>query len=155
MIFNKADIKKIYKPNTNSNGEDNGQITIIGGSELFHGAPLYGLTVASRIVDMVFFASPDKSVGSVAEKLKSKLLSFIWTPWHDVDHYVEKSDAILIGPGFMRFSSEKIPEGIRHEDCDEACRLTKIITQDLLTKFPNKKCAIDAGSLQPIYTKFI
>lgn len=155
MIFNKADLKKLYKPHTNSNGEDNGQVTIIGGSELFHGAPLYGLIVASRIVDMVFFASPDKSVGSVAEKLKSRLMSFIWTPWHDVENYVKKSDAILIGPGFMRFSSEKVPDGIRHEDCDEACRLTKNITEDLLSNFKDKKWVIDAGSLQTIDAKFI
>ena len=35
------------------------QITIIGGSDLFHGAPILALKTASRIVDMVFFTSPD------------------------------------------------------------------------------------------------
>src|SRR5260221_8412237 len=103
MPFDKKDLPKLFKPANNSNGEDNGQVTIIGGSELFHGAPLLCLTVASRIVDMVFFASPEKSVGSIAEKLKSKLLSFIWTPWDDLEHYIEKSDTVLIGPGLMRY----------------------------------------------------
>jgi hydroxyethylthiazole kinase-like uncharacterized protein yjeF len=153
--FNQAQLKKLYKPHTNSNGEDNGQVVIIGGSALFHGAPLFGLTVASRIVDMVFFASPEKSMGSIAEKLKSKLFSFVWIPWEDVENYIEKSDAILIGPGFMRFSSEKLPSEMRHIDCDEACQLTKSITENLLSKFQKKNWVIDAGSLQTIDKKFI
>src|SRR5260221_4078114 len=155
MIFDKAQLKKLYKPDNNSSGEDNGQVTIIGGSTLFHGAPLFSLVVASRIVDMVFFASPEKSVGSVAEKLKSKLMSFIWIPWHDVEHYIEKSDAILIGPGFMRFSSEKDSGENRSIECDEVCQLTKSITENLLEKFPKKRWVIDAGSLQTIDPKFL
>lgn len=156
MDFNKADLKKLFVPNTNSKGEDNGQVTIIGGSTLFHGAPILPLIVASRIVDMVFFASPEKSVGSVAENIKSKLLSFIWIPWKDLEQYIEKSNAVLIGPGFMRFSSEKVPEGVRHEDCDAACLLTKRLTENLLARFSKgKKWVIDAGSLQTIDPKYI
>ena len=103
MVFNKDELKNLFVPAKNSSGEDNGQITIIGGSELFHGAPLLSLTVASRIVDMVFFTSPEKSVGSIAEKLKSKLMSYIWIPVNEVEHYIEKSEAILIGPGMLRY----------------------------------------------------
>ncbi|CAN5317168.1 hypothetical protein BH10PAT1_BH10PAT1_7700 [soil metagenome] len=154
MIFNKAGLQKLYKPESNSSGEDNGQVTIIGGSSLFHGAPLYGLKVASRIVDMVFFASPEKSVGSIAENLKSKLFSFIWTPWNELEKYIEKSDAILIGPGFLRYTSENSTKEER-EKCDDACQLTKSITENLLAKFPNKKWVIDAGSLQTMDPKFI
>ncbi|HWA52429.1 MAG TPA: NAD(P)H-hydrate dehydratase [Patescibacteria group bacterium] len=150
MIFDKAQLKKLYFPHKDSSGEDNGQVTIIGGSSLFHGAPLFGLIVASRIVDMVFFSSPEKSVGMIAESLKSKLFSFIWVPWNEVESYVEKSDAILIGPGFMRYHSEKTPYDKRFEICDEVCMETKKITESLLKKFPNKKWVIDAGSLQTI-----
>src|SRR5579863_2038493 len=107
MLFNTSHLKSLFKPKTNSSGEDNGQVTIIGGSTLFHGAPLLSLTAASRIVDTVFFATPEKSVDMLAESMKSKLLSFVWVPWEDVDKYIEKSDAVLVGPGFMRFSSEK------------------------------------------------
>ncbi len=155
MPFSENDLKSLFKPKNDSNGEDNGQITVIGGSSLFHGAPLYALTIASRIVDMVFFGTPEKSVGSVAEKMKSKLLSFIWIPWNEVESYIEKSDSILIGPGFMRFHSEKTPEGVRHEVCDEVCRQTKEITENLLKKFPHKKWVIDAGSLQTMSPEFI
>ncbi len=155
MVFNKADLKKLYKPKKESSGEDNGQITIIGGSSLFHGAPLFGLVTASRIVDMVFFASPEKSVGSVAENMRSKLMSFIWIPWDELDEYIKKSDAILIGPGFMRYHNEKVPYNKRFVECDEACQLTKSVTENLLAKFPNKKWVIDAGSLQTIDPKLI
>lgn len=153
--FKPKDLEKLFKPNANSQGEDNGQVTIIGGSELFHGAPLLSLQVCSRIVDMVFFTSPDPSVGHVAELIKSKLLSFIWIPWEDVKEYIKKSDAILIGPGLLRFKSEKVPHGQRLHVCDEACQITKNITENLLQKFPDKKWVIDAGSLQTMNPDWI
>ncbi len=146
--FEEDSLKKLFRPDKNSSGEDNGQVTIIGGSSLFHGAPLLSLKVASRIVDMVFFATPEKSVGVVAESLKSKLLSFVWVPWEEVDNYIPKSEAVLIGPGFMRFRSEKVPHGERHHVCDKACQTTTQITRQLLKKFPDTKWVIDAGSLQ-------
>lgn len=154
-IFDPKELKKLYKPAHDSGGEDNGRVTIIGGSELFHGAPLLSLQVASRIVDMVFFASPEPSVGGVAERIKSELFSFIWIPWEEVDRYIEKSDAVLIGPGFMRFRSERTPHKDRMHICDEACRVTRDITEKLLKKFPNKKWVIDAGSLQTMDADWI
>src|SRR3989344_7790940 len=120
-IFDPKELKELYKPAEDSNGEDNGSVVIIGGSSLFHGAPLLSLKVASRICDMVFFTSPEPSLGKIAENFKSKLFSFIWVPWEEVDKYIEKSDAVLIGPGFLRFKSEKVPHGERHHVCDEAC----------------------------------
>src|SRR5438132_1066559 len=125
--FNQADLKKLFKPASGSFGEENGQVTIIGGSTLFHGAPIFALKTASRIVDMVFFATPEKSVGRVAEAAKSKLNSFIWVPWEETEKYIEKSDAVLIGPGFLRFKSEHMPHGERYNVCDEACMLTREI----------------------------
>lgn len=153
--FDPAELKKLYRPAENSAGEDNGQITIVGGSHLFHGAPLLALKVASRIVDMVFFASPEPSVGKVAEQMRSKLLSFIWVPWEEVEKYIGKSDAVLIGPGFLRFRNEKVPHGERHHVCDEACQATRRITQELLARFPDKKWVIDAGSLQTMDPNWI
>jgi len=85
--FDVASLKKLYIPSKNSTGEDNGQVTIIGGSSLFHGAPLLSLKVASRIVDMVFFSSPEPTISDVANGIKSKLLSFVWIPWSEVEDY--------------------------------------------------------------------
>lgn len=150
MIFKKEDLKKLYKPDNDSSGEDNGQVTIIGGSDLFHGAPLFSVKLASKIVDMVFFSTPEKSVGHVAEQMKSKLLSFIWVPWEDTEDYIKKSDAVLIGQGFKRFKSEKIGHGDRFNVCDEDCLQTKSITEKFLKSFPDKKWVIDAGSLQTL-----
>lgn len=146
--FDPKELKKLFKPEKNSSGEDNGQLTIIGGSSLFHGAPILTLKIASRIVDMVFFASPEPTMESVSSYIKSELSSFIWTPWDDVDNYVEKSDAVLIGSGFMRFGSEKTPEELRNHENNDQGRVTREITRKLLSEFPNKKWVIDAGSLQ-------
>lgn len=154
-LFNQKDLKKLCNPPNNSSGEDNGQITIIGGSQLFHGAPILSLKAASRVVDMVFFASPEASVGKVAEQIKSQLSSFIWVPWDEVGEYIKKSDAVLIGPGFMRYRSEKISDIRKKEECDEECRITREITQEFLTKFPDKKWVIDAGSLQTMEPEWI
>lgn len=146
--FDPSQLTKLYRPTQDSSGEDNGQVTIIGGSELFHGAPLLSLKAASRIVDMVFFSSPEPSVGRIAEEIKSKLLSFIWVPWEEVEDYIAKSDAVLIGPGFMRFRSEKVPQSLRSGGYDETAKTSREITERLLKKFSKKRWVIDAGSLQ-------
>ncbi len=152
-VFNSTDLKKLYKPKVDSSGEDNGQVTIIGGSKLFHGAPLLSLKVASRIVDMVFFATPEKSVGYVAEQIKSKLFSFIWVPWEEAEKYVEKSDSILIGPGFMRYKSDK--SQVTGDKLDGEGQKTREITKKLLAKYPTKKWVVDAGSLQTMDADWI
>ncbi len=149
--FDPSEIKRLFRPEGTS---QNGQITIIGGSTLFHGAPLFSLTTASRINDMVFFSSPEPSMGDIAKELKSKLFSFIWVPWDEVGDYIEKSDAVLIGPGFMRYRTEK-NEKESPDGEDEASNLTKEITRNLLAKYPDKKWVIDAGSLQVLEPNWI
>lgn len=152
-VFNKSDLKNLYQPPFDSSKNQNGLVTIIGGSKLFHGAPLFSLTAASRVVDMVFFSSPEKSVGMVADQLKSRLFSFIWVPWEETGDYVKKSDAVLIGPGFMRFHKET--DAGKAELCDEECQKTTEITKHFLQTFPDKKWVIDAGSLQVLDPKWI
>ncbi len=140
--FSEKELEKIYKPKADSGKGENGQVMIIGGSRLFHGAPILALKTASKIVDIVFFASPEPSVGKAAENLKSQLSSFIWVPWEHVGDYILKSETILIGPGLMRY----------HKDgqvaCDDACQQTRTMTEKLLEQFPDKQWVIDAGSLQ-------
>lgn len=145
-VFNSTNLKDLVLPSGNSSKGQNGQIAIIGGSKLFHGAPLLALTTASRFVDMVYFTSPEPSIGNVAGKIKSGLFSFIWVPWEDREEYIEKSDAVLIGSGMMRYKKEWNDGG-----GDE----TREITRDLLSKFPNKKWVIDAGSLQMVEPEWI
>lgn len=153
--FNPKELKKLYKPDNDSSGEDNGQVTIIGGSSLFHGAPILSLTAASRIVDMVFFSSPENSLEKISDYIKSELSSFIWVPFAEIESYIEKSDAVLIGPGFMRYKSENSPTHLKETECDDACLLTRDTTKRLLSKFPQKKWVIDGGSLQTIEPEWI
>ncbi len=154
-VFEKTELKKLYKSPSDSRGEENGQVTIIGGSKLFHGAPLLALTTASRIVDMVFFASPEESLRDVVAKVKSQLFSFIWVPWDEVKLYVAKSDAVLIGPGMMRYAHETENLKLKTKNYDEEGKKTREITKRLLQKFPEKKWVIDAGSLQTMDAEWI
>src|SRR5688572_1632590 len=94
-VFEAKEVKKIWQPDKSSSKFNGGQITIVGGSELFHGAPIFALRAASRIVDMVYFATPKSNKG-VVERMKSKLSSFIWIPFEDLESYILKSDAVLI-----------------------------------------------------------
>jgi NAD(P)H-hydrate epimerase len=146
--FEESELKKLFKPGSNSTKTNNGQVTIIAGSRLFHGPPLVTIKVASRVVDMVFLSSPEPSIGKIADNLKSQLSSFIWVPWEDTNDYIKKSDACLIGPGFMRHNSEKTVHLQTSEYCDESCMESREITKDFLTNFPDKKWVIDGGSLQ-------
>lgn len=140
MRFGQKDLQKLWKPKKESNGEDNGQITIIGGSELFTGAPLLSLVAASRLVDMVFLVTPKEDKNIVNKmKLFKRTRCVIWVPREDVDEYIAKSDTVLIGPGMMRY--RKI---IGDDGGDE----TKKLTRELLQKFPHKQWVIDGGSLQ-------
>ncbi|MBI3385080.1 NAD(P)H-hydrate dehydratase [Candidatus Gottesmanbacteria bacterium] len=153
-----GEVKALYQPHPTSQKAQNGQLTIIGGSSLFHGAALLSLITASRIVDMVFFSGP-KEDKALTSKLKSSLYSFIWIPESDLEHYIEKSDAILIGPGMMRYSKELRNKGIKEAknkiEINGEGKRTKRVTERLLTKFPQKQWIIDAGSLQTMDKKFI
>lgn len=145
QTFDPKELKKLKK---RVETPENGQVTIIGGSDLFHGAPILSLKVASRIVDMVFFSSPEPSIGKIAEQLKLQLSSFIWVPWDEVDSYVAKSDAVLIGPGMKRWREES-------SKLDEVGQETKKIVEEFLKRFPKKQWVIDGGALQTMDVKFI
>ena len=119
----------MYRPAKDSHKGQNGKLCIIGGSRLFHGASLWALKIASRIVDMVYFSSIPEN-NQLAEKLKSQIFDFICVPRAEVGEYIKEADAVLIGPGLTR-------EGE-----------TKKLTKKLLFQFPDKKWIIDAGSLQ-------
>lgn len=121
-----------------------GQVAIVGGSELFHGAPIMALKAASMMVGMVYFASPVVDRG-IMDQIKAGLSSFIWIPEGELEGYVAKSDAILIGPGMMRSHTRE--HGFV---CDDEGQRTRKMTVDLFKKFPEKKWVVDGGSLQVI-----
>jgi ADP-dependent NAD(P)H-hydrate dehydratase / NAD(P)H-hydrate epimerase len=136
-IFN-----NFYKPAKDSHKGQNGKLTIIGGSQLFHGASLWALKTASRIVDMVFYATV-KENEELTKNLQSQLYDFICVPRKKVAEYIDESDAVLIGPGMVRGSKNYTGTG-------ESGQQTSQLTKKLLFKFPDKKWIIDAGALQAL-----
>lgn len=156
--FTEKDLGKLQRKalSTDHQGLIEKQITIIGGSDLFHGAPLLSLKVASRIVDMVFFSSPEPSIGRIAERIKSQLFSFVWVPWSDVGEYIEKSDAALIGPGMKRWGSERLAsKAKRNKVFDTAGEESRKIVKKFLKRYPQTRWVIDGGALQVMDPRWI
>jgi NAD(P)H-hydrate epimerase len=131
-------LNNLYKPASGSHKGDNGKLLIIAGSKLFHAASLWPLTVASRIVDMVFYASVPEN-NELVQKAKEEFRNGIVIPRSKTEDYIQEADCVLIGPGLPR-------DGGEQEGDDD----TRELTEGLLGKFPEKKWVVDGGSLQTI-----
>ena len=142
MIITRQLLNKLYLPPRESHKGQNGKLTIIGGSKLFHGASLWALKTASRIVDMVYYASIKENL-ELVKNLKKSLYDFIVVPRGKEEGYIRESDAVLIGPGLVRGTKEYIGTG-------ESGKETRRLVTNLLRKFPEKKWILDAGALQTI-----
>lgn len=141
--FDQNLLKQLYIPPPTSHKGQNGKVLIIGGSHLFHSSAFWALETASKIVDMVYFSSTPMN-NEIVKKLKSKFTNGIIIPREKLEDYILEADCILIGPGLPRPSGQEIGD-------DD----TKILTEKLLGKFPNKKWVIDGGSLQVIEPSII
>ncbi|NMC35428.1 NAD(P)H-hydrate dehydratase [Candidatus Beckwithbacteria bacterium] len=137
-----AFLQKLKLPNKDSHKGQNGRLTIVGGSKLFHGASLWALVVASRIVDMVYYASVVENQ-KLVEHLEKNLYAFINIPLGKEADYITESDAVLIGPGMVRGDANFTGTGETGEE-------TKKTVLQLLKQFPDKKWVLDAGALQVI-----
>ncbi len=149
--FNPDLLKQLYVPAHDSHKGQNGKLMIIGGSRLFHAASLWALTTASRIVDMVFYASVVEN-NELVHDLKKEFRNGIIVARDDLESYVQEAECILIGPGMLRqeekFDKEqhltlKQINALEHEG-----EQTYYLTKYLLAKYPHKKWVIDAGALQ-------
>ncbi len=121
------DIKgKLYIPSPSSHKGQNGKLLLVGGSKLFHAASLWALTVASRIVDMVYYASVSDNNDIVA-RAKEEFRNGIVIRRDQIDDYIQEADVVLIGPGLPR------EEGVDEGDDD-----TKKLTEDLIKKYSEK-----------------
>lgn len=140
--FGKEDLASLWRPTDEATKFGAGQVTIVGGSSLFHGAPILALTAASRLTSMVYFCTPEAD-REVAERLKASLASFIWVPFDELPEYLAKSDAVLIGPGMMRNRKEGVGLAV-----DDAGRLSREITLSVTKRFPEKRMVVDGGALQ-------
>lgn len=130
MKFDISQIK-LYRPSPESHKGQNGKLLVIGGSKLFHSSIFWAADVASRIVDIVHLTSPaNENNEIVRKKIKEKFWNGIVVDWTSVNEYIEEDDVVLIGPGMER-------------DLE-----TETISNNLLSKYPDKKWIVDGGALQ-------
>ncbi len=138
-------LKQLSLPKPRSYKGQNGKLLIIGGSSLFHAASIWSAAIASRIVDIVHYAST-KENEQVFINLKSKFVDGIVVKQKDLEQYVKEDDCILAGPGMVRGEvSPKLLEilKIKHEPS-----YTYYLIKYLIENFPKKKFVFDAGALQ-------
>ncbi len=129
-------LRNLYKPKKNSHKGQNGKLLVIGGSDLFHAASLWALETASRVVDMVFYASTPVNQ-EIVTKQKQKFREGIVVPDGKLDEYIKEADCVLIGPGMERGTE------------------TEKQVNELLKKYPEKKWVVDGGALQMMEKKLL
>lgn len=125
----KDDLQSLYRPGPQSHKGQNGKMLLIGGSELFHAASLWSLTIASRIVDLVHYASVPEN-NEIVSRAKEEFRNGIVISRDDMRSYIDEDDCVLIGPGMTRDTE------------------TQELTNSLLKAYPKKQWVIDAGALQ-------
>lgn len=154
QIFSPEELKQLYVPPSGSHKGQNGKLLLIGGSHLFHAASLWSLKIASRIVDMVFYASIPEN-NRIVHEAKKEFRDGIVVPRENVEDYINEADCVLLGPGMVRTEERLHPtedymiknlselDEIEHEGIQ-----TYYMTKYLLHKYPKKKWVIDGGALQ-------
>ncbi len=158
-VFNQSELTNLYLPTSDSHKGQNGKLLIIGGSNLFHAASLWALEIASKIVDMVFYASVPEN-NKIVFEIKKNFRNGIIIPREHIEDYISEADAILIGPGMVR-TDEKIKESesITHlveiNQLKDEGKQSYFLTKYLLEKYPYKKWVIDAGALQMLHPKWL
>lgn len=153
QVFNTAELKNIYCPPSSSHKGQNGKLTIIGGSHLFHAASLWALEIASKVVDMVFYSSAPENE-KIIQHAKEQFRNGIIVPGEKIEDYIDESDCVLIGPGMLRAQLSLDKRSLQIGSISDINKIndegerTYFLTKYLLGKFPQKKWVIDAGALQ-------
>ncbi len=129
MLDVRSYFRKLKLPDPDSHKGQNGKLLIIGGSELFHAASRWSLDVASKFVDMLFYASTSEN-NELIREAKGKFWNGIVIRRDDLEDYIEEADVVLIGPGMQRDKE------------------TRLLVDNLLRKYPEKKWVLDAGAIQ-------
>lgn len=158
--FNPDNLKKLYIPPPDSHKGQNGKLLIIGGSALFHAASIWALTIASKIVDMVFYSSVPEN-NQIVHELKKEFRNGIIVARNDIESYIDEADCVLIGPGMER--TEDKPQTIVPEpqtlkeinNLKDEGQQSYFLTKYLLSKYPQKKWVLDAGALQMMEPKWL
>ena len=149
-----GDLQRLYVPPRVSHKGNNGRLLIIGGSHLFHAASIWSLTVASRLVDLVHYASVPEN-NELILRMKEEFRNGIVIHRRDAESYILEDDCILIGPGMVRPDNEAavlaaadIDDISLIDQLGEESSQTVALTHILLKRFPQKQWVLDAGALQ-------
>lgn len=121
--------------NKNSHKGTNGRILVIGGSELYTGAPaLVGLAALRTGADLVHIAAP-KRVADICASFSPDLITIPLSGQHfaqkhlkELQTYVEKVDCVVIGPGLGR--SKETGKAVI--SFIKACKIPMVIDADAL-----------------------
>lgn len=127
-------LRQLKLPDPQSHKGQNGKLLLIGGSNLFHAASKWSLDIASKFVDMVFYASTPSN-NELIKNAKQNFWNGIVIDRSEIPHYAKEADCILIGPGMERTTE------------------TTELVSELTAQFATKKWVIDAGALQMLSPK--
>src|SRR5260221_11266913 len=122
-------LQRLQLPTSGSHKGQNGKLLIIGGSQLFHAASKWSLDIASKFVDMIFYASVPSN-NELIQEAKGQFWNGIVISRDEIENYIKEADCILIGPGMEREAD------------------TEKTINSLLSRYAQKKWVIDAGALQ-------
>jgi ADP-dependent NAD(P)H-hydrate dehydratase / NAD(P)H-hydrate epimerase len=154
------DVQSLWIPQANSHKGQNGRLLLIGGSHFFHAASLWALTAASRLVDLVHYASVPEN-NQIVQEAKTEFRNGMVVPRQDIERYILEDDVILIGPGMVRKEQTEASLQIVSSSFAEIIQMTdeglqtEMLTNYLLKTYPYKQWVIDAGALQMVDVRYI
>lgn len=101
------DLARFYPPRpADSRKGDFGRVLVVGGSEIYAGAPAFNALAALRAgADLVHVLAPRRAaelVASYAPDLITVPLDGRWPEWADVEEHGAHADAMVIGGGIER-----------------------------------------------------
>ncbi|PJE63608.1 hypothetical protein COU89_02445 [Candidatus Roizmanbacteria bacterium CG10_big_fil_rev_8_21_14_0_10_45_7] len=150
-----SDLNLLNKETKHSHKGDNGKVLVIAGSSLFHSPGLWAAELLAHFADLVFFYSPHHNNRELLMKTKKNFFNGIVVTAQDLDWYIQESDVILMGPGLMRRKNNtdttpNVSTTIQIEAIEDEGVLTHVLTNYLLSRYPEKKWILDAGALQEL-----
>ena len=137
------DLTQLRLPQKGSHKGQNGRLLVIGGSDLFHAASMWALDIASRIVDLVHYASVPQN-NDIVQKAKERFQNGIVIPRGQIEAYIEEDDCVLIGPGMVRSDASQVDSEQYTvntlsdiEKIEDEGVQTAMLTKYLLNKYPS------------------
>ncbi|MBI4052876.1 MAG: NAD(P)H-hydrate dehydratase [Candidatus Diapherotrites archaeon] len=109
-----GNVKILKRPAKNSHKGENGVVLLVAGSRKWHGAPVFAGLTASRLCDLVLFATARENI-PIAKKASPEFIVF---PLQSALKEINKADCVLIGPGLEPSASNKalIKKLLSHKD---------------------------------------